>query len=112
MAFEEKSRTPPALEQAPAPDVIRSLLGTMVQEALRAEFDRFVGAAPYERTPDRRGLRNGTYPRTLKTRVGALVLAVPRDRAGLFRPTLFAKYERSEQALVLAMSRRLSGGTI
>src|SRR5205085_1334711 len=28
---------------------------------------------------------------------------IPRDRAGLFHASLFAKYERSEQALVLAM---------
>jgi putative transposase len=103
MAFEEKSRTLPAPEQAPGPDVLRALVGTLVQETIRAEFDRFLGAAPYQRTPERRGHRNGTYPRALKTRVGALTLAIPRDRAGLFRPTLFAKYERSEQALVLAM---------
>jgi putative transposase len=103
MAFDEKGRTSPALEQAVAPDAVRSLLSTLVQETIRAEFDRFVGAAPYERTPERRGQRNGSYPRTLKTRVGAMTLAVPRDRAGLFRPSLFAKYERSEQALVLAM---------
>jgi putative transposase len=42
-------------------------------------------------------------PRSLTTRVGTLRLQIPRDRAGLFRPTLFAKYERSEQAFVLAM---------
>jgi transposase-like protein len=47
--------------------------------------------------------RNGSYRRTLKTRVGALVLDVPRDRAGVFRASLFAIYERSEQVLVLAM---------
>lgn len=103
MAFEEKTRTLPGGEQAAAPDVFRQLLGTVVQDAIRAEFERFVGAAPYERTAARRGHRNGTYPRTLKTRVGALVLDIPRDRAGLFRASLFAKYERSEQALVLAM---------
>lgn len=103
MAFDENSRALPASEQAPAPDVLRTLVGTLVQETIRAEFDRFLGARPYERTPERRGLRNGTYPRTLKTRVGALSLAIPRDRAGGFRPSLFAKYERSEQALVLAM---------
>jgi putative transposase len=103
MAFDEKGRTGPAVEQAPAPDAIRSLLATLVQETIRTEFDRFVGAAPYERTPERRGVRNGSYARTLKTRVGSVTLAIPRDRAGLFRPTLFAKYERSEQALVLAM---------
>lgn len=103
MAFDENSRALPASEQAPAPDVLRTLVGTLVQETIRAEFDRFLGARPYERTPERRGLRNGTYPRTLQTRVGALRLAIPRDRAGVFRPSLFAKYERSEQALVLAM---------
>ena len=103
MAFEEKSRPLAAGEQAPAPEVFRQMLGTMVQETLRAEFERFLGAAPYERSPARRGHRNGSYRRTLQTRVGALLLDVPRDRAGLFRPSLFAKYERSEQALVLAM---------
>jgi putative transposase len=103
MAFQEKSRPGPAGEQAPPAEVVRQLLATVVQEAIRAEFDRFVGAAPYERTPERRGHRNGSYPRTWTTRVGRLELAVPRDRAGLFRPSLFAKYERSEQALVLAL---------
>lgn len=103
MAFEEKSRTLPAGEQEPAPERLRQMVGTLVQETIRAEFDRFLGAAPYERTPARRGHRNGNYPRTRKTRVGALVLEIPRDRAGLFRSSLFAKYERSEQALVLAM---------
>jgi len=103
MAFEEKTRVWPAGEQAPAPDVFRQMLETMVQETIRAEFERFLGAAPYERTSTRRGYRNGSYARTLTTRVGRLALEVPRDRAGIFRPSLFAKYERSEQALVLAM---------
>lgn len=103
MAFDEKSRLLAAGEQAPPPDLFRDMLATMVQDAIRTEFERFLGAAPYERTPARRGHRNGSYPRTLKTRVGRLELDIPRDRAGLFRPSLFAKYERSEQALVLAM---------
>jgi transposase-like protein len=103
MAFEEKSRLQPVREQAPGPDVFRQMLETMVQEAIRTEFERFLGAAPYERTPKRRGHRNGSYPRTLTTRVGRLELDIPRDRAGVFHPSLFARYERSEQALVLAM---------
>ena len=104
MAFEEKTRSGPAMEQAAAPeDALRTMVATLVQETLRAEFEQFVGAAPYQRTAARRGYRNGSYPRVFKTRVGALTLTIPRDRAGLFRPSLFAKYERSEQALVLAM---------
>jgi transposase-like protein len=38
-----------------------------------------IGAAPYERTEDRKGQRNGYKPRTLRTRVGTLKLAVPQD---------------------------------
>jgi transposase-like protein len=74
-----------------------------VQEALDQEFEAAVGAAPYERTATRRSWRNGSYERTLTTRVGALQLKVPRDRDGIFQPSLFARYERTEQALVLAM---------
>lgn len=103
MAFEDKTRALLAGGQAPAGELLREMVSTVVQDAIRAEFERFLGAAPYERTAARRGHRNGSYKRTLKTRVGALVLDVPRDRAGMFRASLFAKYERSEQALVLAM---------
>lgn len=103
MAFEDKTRPDPVAEQAPVPDLFRGWLQTMAQDVLRAEFDRWVGAQPYERTPHRQAYRNGSYPRLLRTRVGGLRLQVPRDRAGHFQPSLFAKYERSEQALVLAM---------
>lgn len=108
MAFEEKSRITLASEQpgelaAVPADALRTMVATLVQDTIRAEFDQFIGAAPYERSEERQGRRNGTYPRTFTTRVGSLSLAIPRDRAGLFRPSLFAKYERSEQALVLAM---------
>ncbi len=36
----------------------------------------------------------GTRPRTLVTRVGTLELKVPRDRASLFQPAVFARYQR------------------
>ena len=62
-----------------------------------------LGAAPYERTEGRTGYRNGHKPRTLKTRVGTLKLRVPQDRDGTFSTELFARYQRNEQALVLAL---------
>jgi transposase-like protein len=80
------------------------MLQTVIQETLEAEFTRFLGAAPYEHTPERRGWRNGTRERTLVTRVGTLRLRVPRDRAGEFQPALFERYRRSEQAFVLALA--------
>ncbi len=62
-----------------------------------------IGAAPYERTEDRNGHRNGHKPRVLRTRVGTLKLRVPQDRDGTFSTRLFARYQRSEQALVMAL---------
>ncbi|MBK7831246.1 MAG: transposase [Gemmatimonadetes bacterium] len=70
------------------------------QQTLQEEFTRFLGAAPFERTDARAGVRNGTRPRTLVTRVGTVALQVPRDRASLFEPTVFVRYQRHEQALV------------
>ena len=84
-------------------DPLRQMLTTLVQETLEREFTRFVGAAPHERTVARTGWRNGHRRRRFTTRVGTLELRVPRDRAGHFQPSLFARYERSEQALVSAL---------
>jgi transposase-like protein len=84
-------------------DVMRAMLQRLVQETIQSEFDRFVGATPYERSGQRRGWRNGYKPRTLKTRVGKLVLRIPQDREGHFQPSLFERYERSEKALIAAL---------
>jgi putative transposase len=92
----------PSLTADPA--ALRQLVETVVQETLTREFAQFLGAAPYERSDERRGVRNGTRPRTLVTRVGRLVLAVPRDRAGCFTPTVFARYQRHEQALLCTLT--------
>lgn len=51
------------------------------------------GAAPYERTENRTGQRNGYKPRTLRTRVGTLNLLVPQDREGTFSTRLFSRYQ-------------------
>ena len=76
----------------------------MVHATLEREFTQVVGAAPYARAATRRGVRNGTRPRTLVTRVGRLELQVPRDRAALFQPSVFARYQRHEQALIATLA--------
>lgn len=82
------------------PDALRQLVQELVQTSLQREFAQFLGADAYERSATRRGLRNGSRPRTLVTRVGTLELQVPRDRASLFEPAVFARYQRHEQALL------------
>ncbi len=105
MALEEKTRVVGAVGQGDVgpTDVMRELLGPLVQEAIEREFERFIGAGRWERTVGRRGWRNGRKPRRLKTRVGTLELQVPKDREGRFQPGLFARYARSERALVLGL---------
>jgi transposase-like protein len=91
------------LAQSAPEDALRARLQQLIHETLEREFAQFLGAARVERSADRRGVRNGYRHRCLLTRVGSLELRVPRDRAGHFQPSLFARYQRSEQALVLAL---------
>ncbi|WAM34926.1 transposase [Caldicellulosiruptor morganii] len=62
-----------------------------------------LGLKPTERTKERQDYRNEYYSRNLITRVGTLTLKVPRLRNGKFTTDLFERYQRSEQALLLAI---------
>lgn len=85
-------------------DFLRPLIREILQEVLETEMEETVGAEKGERTPNRRGYRSGYYGRTLVTRVGKLELRVPQDRQGHFRTEVFERYQRSEKALVGAMT--------
>jgi putative transposase len=85
------------------PAFLREICERVVQEILEAEMTEHIGAAPYERTENRSGQRNGYKPRALRTRVGTLNLLVPQDREGTFSTRLFARYQRNEKALCLAL---------
>ena len=85
-------------------DFLRSLIQEVVQQVLEAEMEEALGAGKGERTPNRQGYRSGYYGRTLITRVGKLELRVPQDRQGRFRTEVFERYQRSEKALVAALS--------
>lgn len=84
-------------------DFLRRLVQQNLQQVIAAEFEEFLQAQPYERTDDRKGYRNGSYNRKIKTRVGTIDIEVLRDRQGEFNTELFRRYQRNEQALVLSM---------
>ncbi len=84
-------------------DAIAKLLEQILGQVLEIQVEEAVGAAPYERTDERTCYRNGSRERQMNTRVGTLTLRVPRVRGGEFSPELFTRYQRNEQALVLAM---------
>jgi transposase-like protein len=85
------------------PDFLRFIVERVIQELLEAEMTAHLHAESYERSAARTGYRNGYKPRQLNTRVGTLTLQVPQDRDGTFSTQLFARYQRSEKALVLAL---------
>ena len=85
------------------PGFLREIVERVVQGILEAEMEAHIGAAPYERNIERRGHRNGYKPRMLRTRVGTLNLLIPQDREGTFSTSVFARYQRNEKALVLAL---------
>ena len=84
-------------------DFLRPIVQIAVQEFLEAEMNEALGAAKSERSAARLGYRSGSYPRKLITRVGTLELRVPQDRQGRFSTEIFARYQRSEKALVAAL---------
>jgi transposase-like protein len=85
-------------------DFMRPLVQAVVQEVLEAEMNAALGVEKGERTEGRQGYRSGYYGRRLVTRVGTLELRVPQDRQGRFSTEVFERYQRSEKALVAALS--------
>ena len=54
--------------------------------------------------------RNGYRARQLYTRVGPVTLQVPQTRDGSFSTEIFKRYQRSEQAFVLALMEMVVNG--
>jgi transposase-like protein len=81
-------------------DVLREGVRTLAQALMELEVAQHLGAERYERTPERRGERNGHRERQWDTRVGTLELKVPRVRDGSFFPSLLEPRKRAERALV------------
>ena len=80
------------------------MVRTVIEEFLEAEMTEAIGAPKGERVEGRSGYRSGYYPRSLITRVGKLELRVPQDRNGRFSTEIFERYQRSEKALVAALT--------
>ena len=91
-------------------DAFSKLLETILNQVLMEQSKEQLGAAPYERTEDRTAYRNGFREREMTTRIGTITLRIPRHRNGEFSTTMFERYQRSEQALVLAMIEMVING--
>jgi transposase-like protein len=74
-------------------------LRILVNEAAKIERAEYLGAEPYERSPERRDHANGFKPKTMLTRMGEITFAVPQTRQAGFYPSALEKGSRTEQAL-------------
>ena len=88
----------------------KTLMESILNQILDAQACEQIGAQKYERTDNRLTSRNGYRERTLKTRVGTLTLHIPKLRDGTFSTDLFSRYQRSEQALQLAVMEMYING--
>lgn len=90
--------------------VIKSAVVLVLNEFMEKERDDYLKAAPYERAVERRDYRNGYYERELLMSIGNIALKVPRTRNGEFSTTVFEKYARCDQAMVLSMLEMVVNG--
>ena len=93
-----------ALSEA-SPDMMRSLLQTMINALLSADADAVVGAEYGRATPGRAEQRNGYRHRDLDTRVGTVDVAIPKLRSGTYFPEwLLERRKRAESALITVVA--------
>src|SRR6476620_1832093 len=88
-----------ALAEA-SPDLMRSLLQSIINALLCADADAVVGAEWGRPTPGRTAQRNGYRHRDLDTRMGTVDVAIPKLRSGTYFPEwLLERRRRAESAL-------------
>src|SRR5712692_9674929 len=84
----------------------------LIEEVMREELEKCVGAKWGESTSERKGYRNGSYRRELVTSTGRIeALSVPRDREGQFHTQVFERYSRYEPEVAEALTEMFVSGT-
>jgi len=91
-------------------DALKFLMERILNAIMKAESEEQLKASQYERTEERRDYRNGTRERTLNTRIGSLVLEVPRHRNEPFHTMVLENYKRSEASLIATMMQMVISG--
>jgi putative transposase len=88
------------VEKGAQDDVVRELLGHVVQRLMDFEIEQRTGAEYGERTPDRSNSRNGYRDRLWETRAGSVDLRIPKLRKGAYFPGFLEPRRTAEKALV------------
>jgi putative transposase len=91
---------------AQGPDGMAEVFTGLFNLAMRFERERFLGAAHYERSPERRGYANGYKPKKIDTPAGTLALEIPKTAGAEapFYPASLERGRRSTRAVMLAVA--------
>lgn len=80
-------------------------ISILINEAMKVERSSVLNAQPWQRTDSRTGYANGFKDKSVRSRLGKLLLNVPQVRGDVeFYPSALEKGIRSEKALKLAMA--------
>ena len=76
-------------------DKLKKSFGKIIQEMLEAEMTEHLGHDKYEHTKENKdNYGNGSSKKKVRSYLGALELAIPRDRNGEFEPMIVPKKSR------------------
>jgi len=82
-------------------EIVRNIARTLIIYGIQREFDKFIGAAPYQRSGKRTDYRNGTRYRDFETSIGVIeAIPILRARNSSFIPRLFSKWARKDNKIV------------
>lgn len=80
--------------------IFARLFAKTLEEMLKSELSEHLGYEPYEARGRNSGnSRNGDYPKKVRTSEGETIIAVPRDRKGIFEPQILKKYASNTNEL-------------
>jgi transposase-like protein len=85
-------------------DFLPELIRIVINTAMQAERQKYLGVGPYERSTHRQGHANGFKSKTVNTRIAPITFDIPQVREGGFYPQALEKGLRSERALMLALA--------
>lgn len=74
-------------------EALKDLLGGTIQKMMEAELTEHLGHEKYERNGSENA-RNGTKPKTLRSKYGEIPISVPQDRNSEFASKVVPKYKK------------------
>ena len=87
------------LEKGSDAGFLREMIGFAAERLMALETEVLCGAAPGERTAERRNQRNGYRDRDWQTRAGTVELRIPKLRRGSYFPAFLEPRRMAEKAL-------------